>query len=145
MGNHAPAGECFCLEVTCGTSTHISLARASHIGMRNFTALEKFAQPKGEWTVISIIPLLSASHAYVFYSIPLKQQRQRAGGNSLSWFHYQLKDWPLVWKILLYRLLCPCLMDHMTHPRQSWLAQVWDTWSKVTNEIPLLGIWNWAI
>lgn len=84
MGNHAPAGECFCLEVTCGTSTHISLARASHIGMRNFTALEKFAQPKGEWTVISIIPLLSASHAYVFYSIPLKQQRQRAGGNSLS-------------------------------------------------------------
>ena len=36
-------------------------------------------------------------------------------------------------------------MSHMTHPLPSWLAQAWDTWPKLTNQIPLLGIWNWAI
>ena len=45
----------------------------------------------------------------------------------------------------LLALLWPCLMGHVTHSSPSWLAQAWDTWPKLTNQIPLLGIWNWAI
>lgn len=79
MGYHA-ALNCFCPEVAYGGSAHISLARASCIGMSKFIGLEKLDAsicPAFEGSgmlvnIISTISLLAAPYAYVFCSLPLK-------------------------------------------------------------------------